>query len=135
MHIQDVFERCKHLLIAHAIVVISGTLRYDDFIEAWRLNGKEVIDIDRVIEKRASSLVIRWQEDVSGKLDVDRLKIVLEPFRPGSCDISLFYLRPDAEARMRFGSEWTVRPSRELREKLSEAVGPGSFRFFYDSAA
>jgi len=132
---QEAFERCRHLLTAHAIVVISGTLKFDEFIDAWRVTAKEVLDVDRVIEARALKLVIRWQEDVSGKLNADRLKELLEPFRPGGCDVSLFYLRNDAQARVRFGADWSVRPSRDLRDQLTEIVGWDGFRFLYETSS
>jgi len=132
---QETFERYRHLLTAHAIVVISGTLKFDEFVDAWRVTAKEVLDIDRVIESRALKLVIRWQEDINGKLNADRLKELLEPFRPGACDVSLFYLRNDAQARVRFGADWSVRPSRDLRDQLTEIVGWDGFRFLYETSS
>ena len=68
-------------------------------------------------------------------MNADQLKQVLEPFRPGRCDISVFYARKDAQARVRLGSDWSVRPSRELREQLSEIVGLDGFRFIYNVPA
>ena len=130
---QETFETYRHLLTAHAIVVISGALKFDDFVDAWRVTAREVVDIDRVIETRASKLVIRWQEDVNGTLNAGRLRELLEPFRPGGCDVSLFYMRPDAQARVRFGADWTVRPSRDLRDQLTDIVGSEGFRFIYET--
>jgi DNA polymerase-3 subunit alpha len=131
---QEAYEEFRHLLVAHAIVVVSGKLRFDDFIDDWRLTAKEINDIDKLVEQRATSLVIRWQDDGNGGLDADRLKRVLEPYRPGRCSISLFFRRDGAQARVCLGEEWSVRPSRELRERLSELVGPDGFRFNYKNA-
>ncbi|MDJ0929406.1 MAG: DNA polymerase III subunit alpha, partial [Gammaproteobacteria bacterium] len=130
---QESFDRFRHLLVSHAIVVISGSLRYDDFIDGWRLTAKDVTEIDRLIEKKASGLVIRWREARDGKLDPERLKSVLEPFRPGRCGVHLYLERGDAEARVQFGDAWAVRPSSELREKLSAVLGVDGFRFVYDA--
>ena len=131
---QEAFERFRHLLTAHEIVVISGSVKFDEFIDGWRVTAKEVSDIDRVVESKAPNLIIRWREDINGQLDAGRLKHVLEPFRPGPCDISLFYARSDAQARVRLGENWSVRPSRELREQLSELVGLDGFCFIYNTA-
>ena len=38
---------------------------------------------------------------------------------------------PDAAARLSLGPEWTVRPSRELRDKLTELLGQNSVRLLY----
>jgi len=131
---QEAYERFRHLLSAHAIVVVSGKSRFDDFIDDWRLNVKEIYDIDKLIEQRATNLVIRWQRNSNGGLDADRLQRVLEPYRPGACHISLFCRGDKAQARIRLGDEWSVRPSRELRERLSEFVGHDGFRFIYKNA-
>jgi DNA polymerase-3 subunit alpha len=130
----ETFERCRHLLVAHSIVVIKGKLRYDDFINGWRLTGEDVHDIDRLIERRAKRLIIHWDLTNGSQADPAALRSLLEPFRPGRCDVSLFYQRPDAHARVRLGEAWAVRPSRELRERLSALLGNDHFRFIYDDA-
>ncbi len=132
---QEGFERYRHLLTANNIVVISGKLRFDDFINGWRLTAKEVMDIDRIVESRATGLVIRWNSSTAGPLDAGELRNILEPFRPGECGINLLYLQDDGQARIRLGEGWTVRPSKELRERLSEIVGLEGFRFIYDAPA
>jgi len=131
---QEVFERFQHLLAAHSIVAVAGLLRFDEYMDCWRLTAKTITDIDRLVEGRVSSLVIRWAQDAPQRLTAGKLRDILEPFRPGACDVCLYYQRGDAEARLRFGTEWRVRPSRELRERLTEAVGPDSFLFVYDSS-
>ncbi|MBT8442008.1 MAG: DNA polymerase III subunit alpha [Gammaproteobacteria bacterium] len=130
---QDAYDRFRHLLTPESIVVVSGKIRFDDFINGWRLNGKEVADIDRVVESKASSLIIRWTEEANGELDPARLKSILEPYRPGGCAISLYYLRGDAQARVLLGRDWAVRPSRELREQLMRVVGDDGYRFIYQT--
>ena len=46
-------DQTRQVTVApESIVVISGKLRFDDFIDDWRLNAKEVHDIDRVIEAK-----------------------------------------------------------------------------------
>ena len=131
---QETYEEFRHMLQPHSIIVVFGSIRFDDFIDDWRLTAKTVHDIDKLIEQKATDLVIRWQQNGHGKLNADRLKGVLEPYRPGGCDISLFYRRDDAQAQVRLGEEWSVRPSRELRERLAEVVGNDGFRFIYKNA-
>jgi len=132
---QEAFERFRHLLVSHAIVVISGKLRFDDFIGDWRLTAREVMDIDRLVEDRASGLVIRWCRREGRVPDPGRLRETLDPYRPGRCDVSLYVERADAQARVRFGDNWSVRPSRELRERLSALVGAEGYRFLYDASS
>ena len=127
------YQRFRHLIGSQAVRVVSGTLRHDDFIDGWRLNVRDIEDIDRVIERKASQLVIHWLANGETDLDADILHAILEPFRPGQCDVSLYYATPSAEARLQLGADWSVRPSRALRDRLSEAIGVKSFRFIYQN--
>jgi DNA polymerase-3 subunit alpha len=112
--------------------VVEGKLRFDEFIDGWRLAVKTVRDIDRVIEQRASRLVIHWLAGQSDDLSPTELRALLEPYRPGRCDVALYYTSDDAAARVVLGEDWSVRPSGDLRDKLAETVGVDAFRFSYD---
>ena len=128
----ETYERCRSQLVPGSIVVVTGQLRWDAFIDGWRLAAREIIDIDRVIETRATRLLIHWASSPESRMDATRLRRALEPFRPGRCAIQVCYSRADAQARLTLGEEWAVRPSRELRERLSELVGNDGFRFVYE---
>ncbi len=132
---QEVFEQYRHLLAAFSIVAIRGSLRFDEFSDCWRLTAKTVTDIDKMVAQRASGLVIRWAVSEVSTLTAGQLKEILEPSRPGPCAVCLYYMRDEAEVRLRLGQNWSVRPSRELRERLAEAVGIESFLFVYESAS
>jgi DNA polymerase-3 subunit alpha len=126
------FQKYRHLIEEHAIRVVSGKIRYDDFIDGWRLAVKEVKDIDRVIEQRASHLTIHWLAAEKSGISSDTLRELLAPFRPGRCDVELYYRNNDAQARLPLGGDWRVRPSGELRDRLAETVGVHAFRFDYE---
>jgi len=132
---QEAYERYRHLLTSESIVVISGKLRFDAFVDGWRLTVKEVVDIDRAIESRADRLVIRWPEDANEALTPNRLKSILEPYRPGNCEVSVFYSRSQAQARVRLSAVWSVRPCRELREQLDQIFGRNGYYFGYSRMA
>lgn len=131
----EAYHEYRHLLEEHAGRIVSGKIRYDDFIDGWRVAVNEVKDIDRVIEQKASRLVIHWLARDSNGLDANSLREILEPFRPGRCAVSLFYRNGNAQARLQFDGAWRVRPSGELREKLAETIGINSFRFGYGKSA
>jgi len=128
----ETYERCRNHLGNHAIVIVTGQLRWDSFIDGWRLAARDVAAIDDVIENRASRLLIRWAHRPDARLDARALMSTLEPFRPGNCAILVHYSGPDAQARLALGDDWMVRPSLELRERLSALVGTDGFRFVYE---
>ena len=45
--------------------------------------------------------------------------------------MSVQYTGDTASARLSLGPEWAVRPSRELRDKLSELLGSKNVRMLY----
>lgn len=128
----EAFQEFRHLLENHVIRVVEGKLRFDEFIDGWRLAVKKVRDIDRVIEQRASRLVIHWLARQSDDLSPTELRALLEPYRPGRCDVALYYTSDDAAASVVLGEDWSVRPSGDLRDKLAETLGVNAFRFSYD---
>jgi len=127
----EAFQEFRHLLSKDEIVVVTGALRYDDFVGAWQVNARTVLHIDRVIETRAKSMILRLAPNGQGQALLHRLHDVLLPFREGDCDVAVQYTGSNAAARLNLGPDWTVRPSRELRDKLTELLGQNSVRLLY----
>jgi DNA polymerase-3 subunit alpha len=127
----ETFQEYRSLLIKDEIVLISGTLRYDDFLAAWRVRARSVVDIDRAIEKKAKGMVLSLERNGQDDSVLTRLHDVLLPYREGDCDVAVQYTGEDAAARLTLGPEWTVRPSRELRDKLTALLGRNSVRLLY----
>jgi DNA polymerase-3 subunit alpha len=127
----EAFQEFRHLLLKDEIVVISGPLRYDDFLASWTINVKNVLHIDRVIESRAKSMVLSLAPNGQGEQLLVKLHDLLLPYREGSCDVAVQYTGDTASARLSLGPEWAVRPSRELRDKLTELLGSKNVRMLY----
>jgi DNA polymerase-3 subunit alpha len=124
----EAYHEYRHLIEEHGLRVVSGKIRYDDFIGGWRLAVKDIKDIDRVIEQRASHLTIRWLSSE----DPSALREILTPFRPGRCDVAVSFIKNDALGKISLSDDWRVRPSGELRDKLAETVGIHAFKFNYE---
>jgi DNA polymerase-3 subunit alpha len=127
----EAFQQFRHLLEKDEIVVINGSLRFDEFMGAWQVSAKNVLHIDRVIETRAKSMILSLSPNGQGKAVLNQLHDVLLPFRKGSCDVAVQYTGSNAAARLNLGPEWSVRPSRELRDKLIDLLGQDSIQFLY----
>jgi len=127
----EAFQEFQHLLVKDEIVVIGGSLRYDDFVGSWAVNAKTVLHIDRVIESRAKSMLLSFAPNGQGEALLMKLHDVLLPYREGNCDVAVQYYGDSAAARLDLGPEWSVRPSRELRDKLTELLGSNNVRLLY----
>ena len=127
----EAFQEFRELLQKDEIVVVSGTLRYDDFVGGWTINAKNVVSIDRIIESRAQGLLLSLAPNGHGRELLVELHDLLLPYREGNCDVSVRYIGDTAAARLNLGPEWSVRPSRELRDKLQELLGSKNVRLLY----
>jgi DNA polymerase III subunit alpha len=127
----ETFQEFRHLLTKDEIVVVSGSLRYDEFTAGWQLNARKIVPVDRLIEARARGMILSLSPDGEGTAMLDRLHDLLLPWREGSCEVAVQYTGVDAMGRLELGPDWAVRPSRELRDKLAELLGANSVRLLY----
>ena len=127
----EAYTQFRHLLTKDAVLVVDGQLRYDDFLNAWRITAKSLRSVDEAIEENARRLTIRWNSDGEGAEFVRSLRDALQPFTQGRCEVCVEYAGPAATASLTFGDGWTVRPTRELRERLTQLVGEERYSIHY----
>ena len=131
---EDVYQQYRALVSRDAILVVDGALRWDDFIEDWRIAAKRIMDVDQAREQYARRVVLRWprgEKATDGRRLVTEIEQALRGSRGGRCGVSVRYARTDAAAVVNFGEEWTVRPSRELVERLGQIVGREGVEILY----
>ncbi len=128
---EETFQQHRDIIVKDAILVVDGLLRYDDFIEAWRLQAKSLMDIDRARERFARRLWLRWPEAFDGPLGLNRFEDLLKPYLRGPCGVSVVVSRPEYSGRLNLGDAWSVRPTRELLDKLSALVGRDGWYLVY----
>jgi len=130
---EDVLQQYRALIERDAILVVDGALRWDEFIEDWRLTAKRILDLDQAREQYARRLVLRWPGARNGDAGtvVSALEQALRPSRGGRCAVGIRYDRADASAFVELGEEWTVRPSRELIERLGRILGRDGVELYY----
>jgi DNA polymerase-3 subunit alpha len=127
---EETAQRFRNLLAKDRILVAEGTLRYDEFIDDWRLTATSVMDIDEAREQYARRMVIRWSNQGDREF-VGRLQRILEPYREGPCGVWVQYQGASARARIALGDHWRVRASRELVDQLQDLVGRDGVKLYY----
>jgi DNA polymerase-3 subunit alpha len=128
---EEVFQQHRDIIVKDAILIIDGTLRFDDFIEAWRLQAKSLMDIDRARERFARRLWLRWPAEFDGPLGMNRFEQVLKPYLRGPCGVSVAVKREDYCGKVNLADAWSVRPTRELLDRLSALVGREGWYLVY----
>jgi DNA polymerase-3 subunit alpha len=129
----EIFQRHRDLVAKDELVLIEGMLRFDEFSDAWRLSAKRITELDKVREQQARRLVLKWPPRADSNVLLGRLAEALTPWRPGPCPITVEYSGSGASGALTLGSEWTVRASRELLEKLEGLVGRGGVQVIYSA--
>ena len=128
---EETFQQYRDIIVKDAILIVDGMLRFDDFIEAWRLQAKTMMDIDRARERFARRLCLKWPAQFDGPLGLKRFEDLLRPYLKGPCGISVAVNREDYTGRLNLADSWSVRPSRELLDKLSALVGREGWYLVY----
>jgi DNA polymerase-3 subunit alpha len=127
----DVYQQHRDIIVKDAILIVEGTLRFDDFIEAWRLQAKSVMDIDRARERYARRLWVRWPNEFDGPQGINRFEEMLKPHLKGPCGVSVVINRDEYSGRVNLGEAWQVRPTKGLLDKLSGLVGRDGWYLVY----
>jgi DNA polymerase-3 subunit alpha len=124
----------RELLAKDELVLVEGSLRFDDFSNAWRIAGKRVAALAAVREQRARRLILCWPRDPA--LDPPRftaqLKQLLSTASGGDCDVLIRFERDGARCVLGLDRAWAVRPTPALMEGLETLLGPGALRLQYD---
>ncbi|HMK87471.1 MAG TPA: DNA polymerase III subunit alpha [Steroidobacteraceae bacterium] len=128
---EETFQQFRDIIVKDAILIVEGSVRYDDFIEAWRLQAKSLMDIDRARERFARRLWLRWPEQFDSPSGMSRFEELLKPYRTGACGVSVTVSRGGYSGRVNLPDAWSVRPTRELLDKLSALVGRDGWYLVY----
>ena len=128
---EEAAREYAHLAVVDEVIVAEGSLRFDEFIDGWRLAAKALHAADTCIETHARRLLIRWDAPAQGHEFVQALRETLAPWREGPCDVCVEYRSDGARGLVSLGGSWRVRPSRELREQLGALVGEDHVQVLY----
>ncbi len=134
---EEVYQRHRELIGKDTLVQVEGTLRFDEFSDAWRLNARQLQALDAVRERLARQLLITWPAETGGPAAeqlsprVAQVEALLRAARGEHCAVLLRYRGRSAVGTLSLGDDWRVRPTRELLERLEHLLGPGSARLGY----
>jgi DNA polymerase-3 subunit alpha len=110
---------------------VEGHFRFDEFGDAWRISVRKITDLNAVREQQARRLVLKLPPQSDRTAFLTRLAQVLTPWRNGPCQVTVQCRTEQASGALDLGSEWNVRPGRELLEHLEELVGRDGMRVLY----
>jgi len=128
---EEIYQQFRDLIAKDALVLVEGSLRFDEFSDGWRLAARRITDLYRAREQQAQRLLLRWPAETDGRTLIERLAHVLEPWCQGHCAVSVHYRASGASCALSLGPEWSVRPTRELIEQLEGFFGRDGVKLIY----
>jgi DNA polymerase-3 subunit alpha len=125
----EIYQQYREILVKDSLLLIEGQLRFDEFINGWRLQGKKVSELARLREKEARRIVLKVRS--TDKLSFDKLQATLAKHRGGGCQVAVQFATAAARGSYSFGAEWNVRPTPALVEELETLLGRGRIAVLY----
>ncbi len=120
------YARYNPLLVKDAILIVKGTLGWDEFAEQVRVRADRIWSFGEYLKNYGGLLNIRVRAGGSSPSWVGELQRQLMPFRDGDCSVRLEYESRSVTAQLEFSKDWNVsldpRLLQELRE-ISEVLG------------
>lgn len=118
----DAFAEAQQLLAQDTLVVVEGEVSYDDFSGNLRMRVKKVHSLLDARTNLAESLCINVKQEQLAKDQINWLTSLLMQYK-GSCPVSLTYQNSEAEALLKLGEAWQVKPSDALIQILRDQFG------------
>ncbi len=121
------YARFNHLLVKDSILIIRGSLGWDEFTERVRVRADEVWNFDEYLKRFGALLNIRVKPRGSSSSRVQELVQELRhhllPFKDGNCSVHVEYESRDAVARLKLPEDWNVSLDEKLLRQLAQVSG------------
>jgi DNA polymerase-3 subunit alpha len=124
------------VVAADKVLVVDGSLVFDEFRGAYSLRADRVVELERARAAQATHLLLRTELATlssgghTAQSFVASLAKVLLPFRGDGCAVVLDHRRGDASGSILLA--WRVEPRDELLRQLERLLGPGNVSVGFD---
>ena len=135
MLFEDTVTSFKELIEKGKIIIIEGILRYDDYLNANRITGEKLLDIDQIIESKAKRLTITLVKDSEAVEKNKSLVNLIKETPSGMCEVCIEYHKGESKAIISMGEEYKIKPNLNFREKLISMVDKDNFKFHFGKDA
>jgi DNA polymerase-3 subunit alpha len=127
----ELFEQHRHRLREDELLVVEGKVTFDEFSGSVRVSAENLYDLQAARARYARAIRLHCNGGSSG----GRLRELLEPYRNGSCPVSIVYANRSAACEINLGDAWRVHPHDELIRSLSDWLEPQNVEIVYQPRA
>ena len=130
----EVFEQNRQRLKEDQLIIVKGTVSFDDYSGGLRVTAEEIYDLQLAREAKARSLQLCLNTEA---YDTNKLYQMLNPYRaepenhiPGVA-VELLLDNGHYECQVRLGQEWRVRLADTMLEQLEHWLGQQGVEITY----
>jgi DNA polymerase-3 subunit alpha len=125
----EVFENYNEILLTDQIVVIEGSISFDDFAGQNRISIESVMTIEQARARFLKDLFIELDgKSLKQENQVNQLHELLSVYRGGECPVRIKLTLDGASSALNLSDEWRVSPKDALLEGLRNVL-PEQHRF------
>lgn len=128
----DTYNEYRDKLVKDSILVISGQVSFDDYSGSLKMRAEAVRTLGEARQELVRGLSLALDASRLPTNVAQQLAAILEPYRQGSCPVTVDYQRHDAKGQLVLGPEWRVQPDDDLLQNLRDAYGKQSVNLIYD---
>jgi DNA polymerase-3 subunit alpha len=132
----EAYEQYRDVVAADKVLVVDGSLVFDEFRGAYSLRADRVVELERARAAQATHLLLRTELATlssgghTAQSFVASLAKVLLPFHGDGCAVVLDHRRGDASGSILLA--WRVEPRDELLRQLERLLGSGNVSVGFD---
>ncbi len=114
------YAKFDHVLIKDAILIIKGSLGWDEYTGRVRVRTEHVWSFDEYLKQFGALLNIKIKSEGDSLAWVEDLQQLLLPFKDGSCSIMVEYQNNSVETKLKFPDDWNISLDEKLLQRLSK---------------
>ncbi len=120
---EETHQRFRELVVKDELVLVEGSLRFDEFSDAWRIQARNLQSLAAVRERAARRILLEWPQAGDQRELLAALGELLASSLGGECSVAVRVTTSEAQGIMLLGDEWKVRASGALIEQLERRFG------------
>ena len=131
----EIYEQYRGLLIKDSLIVVEGSLAYDDFAGQLRLSAQKIMNLDEARMTYAKRLNLKIRGDF---LEIEREKSRMIAVRDlitqnlgGTCPVLIEYQNELASGIIKCSDQWLVKPAPSLLLGLQSILGDSAVKIHY----
>ncbi len=119
----EILEKIQRELSEATVFLVKGKVARDDYNGGVRMVAEAILSLDQARLQLSKRLLIKVAQPHQVETLLNELPKIIANDAKGKTPISIAYTADQAQAELKLGEEWQVRPTQQLLEHLRELCG------------